>query len=200
MDEQHTREQGGNGAQQAGASTASPTLVPVSAEQIAGALRLPTPQGAPPKRGPAFWVPVIALAILVTLALVAAAFFFGRGTRMSDSEVSSKLSKAHAADVRAARAHERVALADQKRALIKVHKREIRRLNKLSYTKGRTEGVSAGYASGQSAGFSSGESQGLEKGRDQGREEGREEGRTEGYTQGFDEGTCYTAGTLEYVC
>jgi len=135
---------------------ATPAVVPVSAEQLAGLLGERHTQ--PAERGPSFWVPVTILAIVGVFAALTGSFMAGRSTRMSGDAVATKVSKTHASDVRAARAHERAALSSQKSALTAEAGRELKRSNKLSYKKGRREGEAAGYSSGQSAGFSSGKS------------------------------------------
>src|SRR3954470_16966929 len=162
------------------AQPAAPTVVPVSAEQLAGLLGSGRPPTSPTKRGPSFVVPVSILAVVGILAALAGSFMVGRSTGLSDDAVAAKVAKTRATDARKARTHEGRALREQKATLTAQATREMKRLNKLSYKKGRREGEASGYASGQSVGFSSGKTQGTEEGKAQ----GRTEGQAEGYTQG----------------
>lgn len=163
------------------------TLIPLSAEQFE-AMRANALPKRSKGRGAAFWAPVTALALLLIAGLLFGAFMFGQGTRMSDDAVSAKVTGKHRVDAR----HEAAALAGQKTLLSQRFKAQVKRLNKLSFQKGRRQGEASGYASGQSAGYSAGQSQGVEQ--------GKQQGRDEGYQDGFNEGTCFTPGTLNYVC
>ncbi len=189
-----------NGAAGAGnGSVAGGTaqLVPVSAEQLAFALGQAQAQQKPKaKKGPAFWVPVTILAVLAGLGLLAGAFFIGRSTRDSPDVVAGKVAAAKAATAKVDLGRARDALDAQRTKLKASFRTTLRRQEALSYKKGRREGEAAGYASGQSAGYASGQASGYSSGK----AEGQAQGQAEGYQQGFDQGTCYTPGTLDYVC
>ena len=131
------------------APAAAPTVVPVSAEQLAGLLGSGRPPASPAKRGPSFWVPVSILAVVGILAALAGSFMVGRSTGLSDDAVAAKVAKTRATDARKARTHESRALSEQKATLTAQATREMKRLNKLSYKKGRREGEASGYASGR---------------------------------------------------
>ncbi len=172
-------------------------LVPVSAEQIAFALGQAQSQQKPKSRkGPAFWVPVSILAVLAGLGLLAGAFFVGRSTRDSPDVVAGKVSAAVTATNKAALIRGRNALDAQRTKMNRAFAKKLKRQQRLSYQKGRREGEAAGYASGQSAGYASGQSSGYSSGK----ADGTAEGQAQGYQEGFDQGTCYTPGTLDYVC
>ncbi len=185
---------GGPGAAPSGGAA---QLVPVSAEQIALALGQAQAQQRPKaKKGPAFWVPVTILSVIAGLGLLAGAFFIGRSTRDSPDVVAGKVAAAKAATARVDLGRARDALDAQRVKLKASFRQTLRRQQSLSYKKGRREGEAAGYASGQSAGYSSGQASGYSSGK----AEGQAQGQAQGYQEGFTQGTCYTPGTLNYVC
>lgn len=172
-------------------------LVPVSAEQIAFALGQAQARQKPKARkGPAFWVPVTILAVIAGLGLLAGAFFIGRSTRDSPDVVAGKVSAAVTVANKASLIRARNALDAQRKKLKADFRKTLKRQERLSYQKGRREGEAAGYASGQSAGYASGQASGYSAGK----ADGTAEGQAQGYQEGFDQGTCYTPGTLNYVC
>ncbi len=185
----------GPGGPGAAPSAGAAQLVPVSAEQIALALGQ-AQQRPKAKKGPAFWVPVTILSVIAGLGLLAGAFFIGRSTRDSPDVVAGKVAAAKAATARVDLSRARDALDAQRIKLKASFRQTLRRQQRLSYKKGRREGEAAGYASGQSAGYASGQASGYSSGK----AEGQAQGQAQGYQEGFDQGTCYTPGTLNYVC
>ena len=141
------------------------------------------------------WPTRVGLGLLV-LALIggagAGAFFLGRDTRLSDTQVEAKLTSQASHDKRLYTRQAQAALAKQKTTLNKrFEQRQQTAVNQAS---------AAGEQRGQAAGFSSGQEQGFNSGKAKGYDQGHGEGAAEGYGQGFDEGTCYTPDDFEYVC
>jgi hypothetical protein len=133
----------------------------------------------PSARSTGFWVGVSTALTLGVVGALLIGFFIGRGTRLSNEVVQSKIIQQSQADQIA----EQQALDNQKTAFASAEARAVSAARKTSYAEGQergfTAGQQAGYNSGQSAGFSEGQATGTA------------EGEVQGFSQGLDE-ACIT--------
>jgi flagellar biosynthesis/type III secretory pathway protein FliH len=120
----------------------------------------------------------VGVSTALTLGIVGAlliGFFIGRGTRLSNEVVQSKIVQQSQSDQIA----EQQALDNQKTTFASAEARAVSAARKTAYSEGQekgfTAGQQAGYNSGQSAGFS----------------EGQATGTVQGFSQGLDE-ACIT--------
>lgn len=132
--------------------------------------------GQPRMGGTPSWV-LVAAGVVVAIAVVAATFLIGQGTRKSDAQVASERQAAVAAAVASTRQADRLvqvrlttaAVAEQQRHDTRIVRRVRRRLQRSAEERSRqsyASGQSAGYTSGQAAGYQSGTQDGLRRGSD----------------------------------
>ena len=129
------------------------------------------------------------LAIIVAAGIGAGAFFGGRATRQSDTQVESRIAAAKSSQARADRslytAKTDAALAAQKKRLKRLMKRRVAAATDTGYTNGQAQGYASGHATGQAEGEKSGHA----SGRRQGRREGYASGALDGYVVGYGDGS-----------
>jgi hypothetical protein len=147
----------------------------------------------PPKRGAGFWVGVTAaIAAGVVLSLLAG-FFIGRGSRLSNSDVQSKITQQAQADQIA----QQQALAAQKAADQTAEDKAVTAARRAGESaglrEGRIQGQQQGFQQGQQAGYQAGQSAGQAQGFQQGQTQGFNQGQSAGYSQGFNSGLCASA-------
>lgn len=154
--------------------------VPVAPQQYAYMPGQPLPpMGVPPTppsgRSAGFWAAVTAaIAIAVVIALLGG-FFIGRGSRISNNDIQSKLVQQSQLDQLA----QQRALNDQRATLQSEHTKALRNARNVARAAGMREGKLAG--------------------REQGRDSGRAEGQSIGYNEGYNDG--YEAGlTTSSAC
>lgn len=151
----------------------------------------PVPAG-PPRRGAGFWVAVTAaVAAGVVLALVAG-FFIGRGGRLSNTDVQSRITQQAQAD----QISQQQVLSAQKAADQTVEDKSVAQAQKngerAGLRQGRTEGQQQGFQQGQQQGYAQGQTAGQAQGFQQGQTQGYSQGQSTGYGQGFNSGLCAT--------
>jgi hypothetical protein len=144
----------------------------------------------PPRRGAGFWVGITAaIAAGVVLALVAG-FFIGRGSRLSNTDVQSKITQQAQAD----QIGEQQALSAQKAAdqtaLDKAVSGAQKNGEASGLRQGQIQGQQQGFAQGQQAGYQQGQATGQSQGYQQGQQAGFSQGQSSGYNQGFNSGLC----------
>ncbi len=144
----------------------------------------------PPRRSPGFWVGITAaIATGVILALLAG-FFIGRGTRISNEEVQSKITQQAQADQIA----EQQALSNQRAVDQTAQSKAVNAARRAGESaglrEGRIQGQQQGYQQGQQAGYSQGQAAGQAQGFQQGQQQGYSQGQSSGYSQGFNSGLC----------
>jgi hypothetical protein len=133
----------------------------------------------PAGKSTGFWIGIsgaVALGIVGTLLI---GFFIGRGTRLSNESVQSKITQQSQAD----QISEQQALDTQKTAFASAEARAVSAARKTAYS----EGHQAGFTAGQQQGFSTGQSQGFS----QGQAAGTALGETQGFSQGLNQGACF---------
>jgi hypothetical protein len=162
-------------------------MVPYSPAQFA-----PVP-AVPPRRGAGFWVGVTAaIAAGVVLSLLAG-FFIGRGSRLPNSEVQSKITQQAQAD----QISQQQTLAAQKAADQAAEDKAVtqsRRAGEVAgLREGRIQGQQQGFQQGQQAGYQAGQAAGQAQGFQQGQSQGFNQGQSAGYSQGFNSGLCVSA-------
>ena len=142
----------------------------------------PPPSMVPPMpprgRSAGFWVGITAAITAGIVAALLVGFFIGRGTRLSNDTVQSKLTQQQQAD-----------LIVQQKALNDLHETDLNRQRKLvaaARASGERNGRSAGRAQGRQEGFESGQQSGYS----QGQTAGYSQGQTDGYSQGINTGSC----------
>jgi flagellar biosynthesis/type III secretory pathway protein FliH len=128
----------------------------------------------------------------VVLALLAG-FFIGRGSRLSNSDVQSKVTQ----QAQAGQIAEQQTLSAQKAADQTAMDTAVVQAQKNGETaglrEGRTEGYQQGQTAGQAQGFQQGQSSGQAQGFQQGQQQGYNQGQSSGYNQGFNSGVCATS-------
>jgi flagellar biosynthesis/type III secretory pathway protein FliH len=118
----------------------------------------------------------------VTLGVVGAlliGFFIGRGSRLSNDSVQSKITEQAQAD----QISEQQALDKQQTALRSSEARAVAAARRSAYSQGRQ----AGFTAGQQQGYTAGQSQGFV----QGQVAGSAQGQAEGLSQGLNQGACF---------
>jgi flagellar biosynthesis/type III secretory pathway protein FliH len=134
----------------------------------------------PPRaKSTGFWVGVttaITIGIVVTLLL---GFFIGRGSRLSNDSVQSKIIEQAQAD----QISEQQALDSQKAVFAKDEAQALGAARRSAYSQGQQ----AGFTAGQQQGFSAGQSQGF----NQGQATGSAQGQASGFSQGLNQGACF---------
>jgi hypothetical protein len=159
-----------------GPALAPPTMAyPVAyAPQPMAAVPPMPPRG----RSAGFWVGVATLATVGLVAALLVGFFIGRGSRLSNDAVQSKITQQSQSDQIA----EQAALANQKSVFATQLASAVSTARRNAYASGRqagfTAGQQAGYTSGQSAGFASGQAS------------GQAQGQQAGFSQGLNQGAC----------
>jgi hypothetical protein len=172
-----------------GAPPLGPQRPPYPALPYAAAQYGPVP-AVPPRRGAGFWVCVTAaIAAGVVLALLAG-FFIGRGSRLSNADVQSKITQQAQAD----QITEQQALSAQKGADQTAEDKAVVQAQKngeaAGLRQGQTEGQQQGFQQGQQAGYQQGQTAGQAQGFQQGQQQGFNQGQSSGYGQGFNSGLC----------
>jgi flagellar biosynthesis/type III secretory pathway protein FliH len=141
------------------------------------------PAGVPPippaRRSTGFWIGVSAAITIGIVGAVLIGFFIGRGSRLSNESVQSKIVQQSQADQIA----EQQALDSQKAAFTASEARAVSAAKRTAYT----EGQQAGFTAGQQQGYTSGQSQGFI----QGQAAGTAQGETAGFSQGLNQGACF---------
>ncbi len=133
----------------------------------------------PPGRSTGFWIGVSAAITIGIVGALLIGFFIGRGTRLSNESVQSKVVQQSQADQIA----EQEALDVQKTTFAASQARAVASARKTAYS----EGQQAGFTAGQQQGFTSGQSQGFV----QGQATGTAQGETTGFGQGLNQGACF---------
>ncbi len=134
----------------------------------------------PPRgRSTGFWVGVSAAITIGIVGALLIGFFIGRGTRLTNDSVQSKITEQAQADQIA----EQQALDTQKATFTKDEAQAIGAARGSAYSQGRQ----AGFTAGQQQGFSAGQSQGYS----QGQTTGAAQGQVQGYSQGLNQGACF---------
>lgn len=145
----------------------------------------PPPAGVPPMppsrgRSAGFWVGITAAITAGVVVALLVGFFIGRGTRLNNADVQSKLTQQQQADLIV----QQKALNDQKSVLSSRQNKLVGRVSAKAEARGlrqgRSEGRQQGYTEGQSAGYS------------QGQTAGYSQGQTVGYDSGLSSGACLT--------
>jgi hypothetical protein len=129
----------------------------------------------PSGRSTGFWIGVSTVLTLGIVGALLIGFFIGRGTRLSNESVQSKIVQQSQSDQIA----EQQSLDNQKTAFAAAEARAVSAARKNAYSEGQEKGFSAG----QQAGFNSGQSQGFS----QGQATGTAQGEVQGFTQGLDD-------------
>jgi len=133
----------------------------------------------PAGRSTGFWIGVSAAITIGIVGALLIGFFIGRGSRLSNESVQSKIVQQSQADQIA----EQQALDSQKAAFTANEARAVSAAKKAAYT----EGQQAGFTAGQQQGYTSGQSQGFI----QGQAAGTAQGETSGFSQGLNQGACF---------
>lgn len=133
----------------------------------------------PSGRSTGFWIGVSTALTLGIVGALLIGFFIGRGTRLSNELVQSKIVQQSQADQIA----EQQALDSQKATFQAAEARAVSAARKNAYSEGQEKGFTAG----QQAGYNSGQSQGFSEGQ----ATGTAEGEVQGFSQGLDE-ACIT--------
>ena len=136
------------------------------------------PAVPPRPKSTGFWVGISAAIALGIVAALLMGFFIGRGTRLSNEDVQSKITAQSQADQIA----EQQALEKQKEAAQKSQAAAVSAAKQNAYS----EGQQAGFTQGQQAGFSNGQAQGF----NQGQATGIAQGESSGFSQGLNQGAC----------
>ncbi|HST54701.1 MAG TPA: hypothetical protein VLJ42_02260 [Solirubrobacteraceae bacterium] len=160
-----------------GAAPATTTAYPVYYGQ-------PMPPAAVPPIPPrgkstGFWVGVTTAIAIGAVAALLVGFFIGRGSRLSNDSVQSKITQQAQSD----QISEQQALDAQRTTLSRNQSRAVAAARKSSYSQGRQ----AGFTAGRQEGFSQGQSQGYT----QGQASGTAQGQVEGFSQGLNQGACF---------
>jgi hypothetical protein len=134
----------------------------------------PTQQG----HGAGWWVGVIAAATAVGVLLVLGGFFLGRGTRLSDDSVQTKINQQRQAD----QISQQKALDAQ--ATTMRHERSV--AVRTASDRARARGIRQGRSEGHQQGVSEGEAQGFNNGQSS----GYAQGQNDGFNNGLDTGSC----------
>ena len=142
-------------------------------------LPAPVPAVPPRPRSTAFWVGITAAVALGIVAALLVGFFIGRGTRLSNEDVQSKVTAQSQADQIA----EQKALDAQTSAFQKSEAATVSNAHKSAYA----EGQQAGFTAGQQAGYSTGQTQGFS----QGQASGVAQGESQGFSTGLNQGACF---------
>lgn len=133
----------------------------------------------PPRgRSTGFWVGISSAITLGIVGALLIGFFIGRGSRLSNESVQSKITQQSQADQIA----EQQALDSQKTTFARSEAQAVSAARKGAYT----EGQQAGFTAGQQQGFSNGQSQGFT----QGQASGAAQGEVTGFSQGLNQGAC----------
>jgi hypothetical protein len=144
----------------------------------------------PPQRGSGFWVGVTAAIAAGVVVALLAGFFIGRGSRLSNSGVQTKVTQQAQAD----QIVEQQALSAQKAADQAAEDNAVTQAQKngeaQGLRQGRNEGQQQGFQQGQQAGYQQGQSAGQASGFAQGQQQGFNQGQSSGYNQGFNSGLC----------
>jgi hypothetical protein len=134
----------------------------------------PVPPVPPPGRSAGWWVGITAAVTAGVIVALLGGFFIGRGTRLSNEEVQTRINAQAQTDQIA---QER-ALNDQRRDMLRRQRTLVGRVSSKAESRGRRQGREEGFNEGQSTGFNQGQAQGYTQ------------GQTEGYDQGLDTGAC----------
>ena len=134
----------------------------------------PTPPPPPASRGTGVWIAITAAVTAGIVASLLLGFFIGRDTRLSNSEVQSKINQQATAD----QISQERALNNLRRELNRRQQSTINRVSARAEARGRREGR----AQGEREGFASGQNQGFSQ--------GRSEGFSEGQSEGLETGAC----------
>jgi flagellar biosynthesis/type III secretory pathway protein FliH len=134
----------------------------------------------PPQQGhgAGWWVGVIAAATAVAVLLVLGGFFLGRGTRLSDDSVQTKINQQRQADQ-----------ISQQRVLdaqAATMRKERAAAVKLASDRARARGIRQGRSEGHQQGFVEGQDQGFNNGQSS----GYAQGQNDGFNSGLDTGSC----------
>jgi flagellar biosynthesis/type III secretory pathway protein FliH len=112
------------------------------------------------------------------VAMLLAGFFIGRGTRLSNESVQSKITQQSQSDQIA----EQQALDNQSASLKSAESRAVASARRTALAEGRQEGFTAG----QENGFRNGH----EAGYNEGNATGIAQGETHGFSEGLNQGAC----------
>lgn len=133
----------------------------------------------PESRSTGFWIGISGAVALGIVAMLLVGFFIGRGTRLSNESVQSKITQQSQADQIA----EQQALDRQSSVLKQAESRAVASARHTA----REEGRSEGFRNGQEVGFEHGHEQGY----NEGNLTGRTAGETQGFSQGLNQGACF---------
>jgi len=133
----------------------------------------------PTAKSTGFWIGISGAVALGIVAMLLVGFFIGRGTRLSNESVQSKITQQSQADQIA----EQQALDTQKAGLETIRSHAVASARRSGYSEGQRQGFTAG----QQQGFSSGQQQGYT----QGQAAGTAIGETQGFSQGLNQGACF---------
>ncbi len=139
----------------------------------------------PTGRTTGFWIGASAALTLGVVCALLVGFFIGRGTRLSNESVQSKIVQQSQADQIA----EQQALDNQKTAFASAETRAVSQARKAAFSEGQEKGFTAG----QQAGYNSGQSQGFSEGQ----AAGTAQGEVAGFSQGLNE-ACITNSVFCY--
>lgn len=158
-------------AYQSGPPAMPPGVPPMAPAAVPA---VPPSQG----HGAGWWVGVIAAAAAVAVLLILGGFFLGRGTRLSDDTVQTKINQQRQAD-QISQQRALSGQADQMRHDKNVAvKSAADRARARGIRQGRSEGRQTGFQEGQDTGFNSGQSSGYAQ------------GQNDGYNEGLTTGSC----------
>jgi hypothetical protein len=133
----------------------------------------------PSGRSTGFWIGVSTALTLGIVGALLIGFFIGRGSRLSNASVQSKIVQQSQSDQIA----EQQSLDTQKAVFASAEARAVSAARKTAFSEGQEKGFTAG----QQAGYSSGQSQGFS----QGQAAGTAQGEVQGFSQGLSE-ACIT--------
>jgi len=134
----------------------------------------------PPRgRSTGFWVGVTTAVTLGIVGALLIGFFIGRGSRLSNDSVQSKITEQAQADQIA----EQQALDNQQATFRTEQSRAVAAAHRSAYSEGRQ----AGFTAGQQQGYTAGQSQGF----NQGQVTGAAQGQAAGFSQGLNQGACF---------
>lgn len=132
----------------------------------------------PSSRSTGFWIGISGAVALGIVAMLLVGFFIGRGTRLSNESVQSKITQQSQADQIA----EQQALDKQSSTLKLAASRAVSSARRSALEEGRSEG----FRNGEAVGYRNGH----ETGFNEGNVNGQALGETHGFSEGLNQGAC----------
>jgi hypothetical protein len=141
------------------------------------------PPVPPTGRSTGFWIATTACVAVGVIVALLAGFFIGRGTRLANSDVQTKITQQAQADQIA----QQTALTAQRTTMLDRQTSLLQEARKTSLAQGKSEGKAEGKAEGEQIGSASGQSEGFTQGQSSGYNQGYNDGLQAGLNEAADE-------------